>query len=98
MLRACVIDFIGNWDSHLPLLEFSYNNSYHASIGMAPFEALYGRKSAHTHVCASIRSNITERERESSTAELRAEPRRSKGGATAEQGRSRGGETKKAHL
>ncbi|KAD5802551.1 hypothetical protein E3N88_13911 [Mikania micrantha] len=44
MLRACLIDFDGNWDSHLPLLEFSYNNSYHASIGMAPFEALYGRK------------------------------------------------------
>ncbi|KAJ0826839.1 putative nucleotidyltransferase, Ribonuclease H [Helianthus annuus] len=45
MLRACVIDFGGNWDSHLPLTEFSYNNSYHASIKMAPFEALYGRKS-----------------------------------------------------
>ncbi|KAD5318103.1 hypothetical protein E3N88_18049 [Mikania micrantha] len=44
MLRACVIDFGGNWDDHLPLVEFSYNNSYHASIGMAPFEALYGRK------------------------------------------------------
>ncbi|KAD3337351.1 hypothetical protein E3N88_32871 [Mikania micrantha] len=44
MLRACVIDFGGSWDSHLPLVEFSYNNSYHASIGMAPFEALYGRK------------------------------------------------------
>ncbi|KAD3336598.1 hypothetical protein E3N88_32117 [Mikania micrantha] len=44
MLRACVIDFGGNWDSHLPLVEFSYNNSYHANIVMAPFEALYGRK------------------------------------------------------
>ncbi|KAI3808261.1 hypothetical protein L1987_24210 [Smallanthus sonchifolius] len=44
MLRACVIDFCGNWDSHLPLIEFSYNNSYHTSINMAPFEALYGRK------------------------------------------------------
>ena len=44
MLRACVIDFGGNWDSHLPMIEFSYNNSYHASINMAPFEALYGRK------------------------------------------------------
>ncbi|KAD4888067.1 hypothetical protein E3N88_20140 [Mikania micrantha] len=44
MLRACVIDFGGIWDSHLPLVEFSYNNSYHTSIGMAPFEALYGRK------------------------------------------------------
>ncbi|KAI3814081.1 hypothetical protein L1987_18826 [Smallanthus sonchifolius] len=44
MLRACVIDFGGNWDSHLTLIEFSYNNSYHTSINMAPFEALYGRK------------------------------------------------------
>ncbi|KAI3824326.1 hypothetical protein L1987_05784 [Smallanthus sonchifolius] len=44
MLRACVIDFKGNWDLHLPLVEFSYNNSYHTSIDMAPFEALYGRK------------------------------------------------------
>ncbi|KAI3810226.1 hypothetical protein L1987_19837 [Smallanthus sonchifolius] len=44
MLRACVIDFKGNWDLHLPLVEFSYNNSYHTSINMAPFEALYGRK------------------------------------------------------
>ncbi|KAD3640600.1 hypothetical protein E3N88_29823 [Mikania micrantha] len=44
MLRTCVIDFGGNWDSHLPLIELSYNNSYHSSIGCAPFEALYGRK------------------------------------------------------
>ncbi|GJX10123.1 putative reverse transcriptase domain-containing protein [Tanacetum coccineum] len=44
MLRACVIDFVVNWDVHLPLAEFSYNNSYHSSIRCAPFEALYGRK------------------------------------------------------
>lgn len=44
MLRACALDFGGNWDSHLPLVEFSYNNSYHSSIAMPPFEALYGRK------------------------------------------------------
>nr|GEY78670.1 reverse transcriptase domain-containing protein [Tanacetum cinerariifolium] len=44
MLRACVIDFESSWDRHLPLVEFSYNNSYHASIKAAPFEALYGRK------------------------------------------------------
>ncbi|GJT05132.1 putative reverse transcriptase domain-containing protein [Tanacetum coccineum] len=44
MLRACVIDFGGNWDTHLPLVEFSYNNSYHTSVKCAPFEALYGRK------------------------------------------------------
>ncbi|KAD4180340.1 hypothetical protein E3N88_28931 [Mikania micrantha] len=44
MLRSCVIDFEGSWDIHLPLVEFSYNNSYHTSIQCAPFEALYGRK------------------------------------------------------
>ncbi|GJR86465.1 putative reverse transcriptase domain-containing protein [Tanacetum coccineum] len=44
MLRACVIDFGSSWDRHLPLVEFSYNNSYHASIKAAPYEALYGRK------------------------------------------------------
>ncbi|GKE44416.1 putative reverse transcriptase domain-containing protein, partial [Tanacetum coccineum] len=44
MLRACAIDFGGNWDTHIPLVEFSYNNSYHSSVKCAPFEALYGRK------------------------------------------------------
>ncbi|KAJ9563826.1 hypothetical protein OSB04_008986 [Centaurea solstitialis] len=44
MLRACVMDFGGNWDDNLPLVEFSYNNSYHTSIQCAPYEALYGRK------------------------------------------------------
>ncbi|GJT75551.1 putative ribonuclease H-like domain-containing protein [Tanacetum coccineum] len=44
MLCACVIEFGSGWDKHLPLAEFSYNNSYHASIKAAPFEALYGRK------------------------------------------------------
>ncbi|GJU05977.1 putative reverse transcriptase domain-containing protein [Tanacetum coccineum] len=44
MLRACVIDFGKGWINHLPLVEFSYNNSYHASIKSSPFEALYGRK------------------------------------------------------
>ncbi|GKB64892.1 putative reverse transcriptase domain-containing protein, partial [Tanacetum coccineum] len=44
MLRACVIDFGSTWDRHLPLVEFSYSNSYHASIKAAPYEALYGRK------------------------------------------------------
>nr|GEW15185.1 hypothetical protein [Tanacetum cinerariifolium] len=41
MLRACAMDFGGNWDTHLPLVEFSYSNSYHSSIKCAPFEALY---------------------------------------------------------
>ncbi|GJT00736.1 putative reverse transcriptase domain-containing protein [Tanacetum coccineum] len=44
MLRACAIDFGGNWDTHLPLVEFSYNNSYYTSVKCAPFEALYERK------------------------------------------------------
>ncbi|GJR74480.1 putative reverse transcriptase domain-containing protein [Tanacetum coccineum] len=44
MLRACAIDFGKGWVNHLPLVEFSHNNSYHASIKAAPFEALYGRK------------------------------------------------------
>nr|GEY31669.1 putative reverse transcriptase domain-containing protein [Tanacetum cinerariifolium] len=44
MLRACMIDFGKGWVKHLPLVEFSYNNSYHASIKVASYEALYGRK------------------------------------------------------
>ena len=44
MLRACVMDFGVGWSKFLPLVEFAYNNSYQASIEMAPYEALYGRK------------------------------------------------------
>ncbi|GKF18969.1 putative reverse transcriptase domain-containing protein [Tanacetum coccineum] len=44
ILRACMIDFGKCWVKHLPLAEFSYNNSYHGSIKTAPYEALYGRK------------------------------------------------------
>ncbi|XP_069154576.1 uncharacterized protein [Solanum lycopersicum] len=44
MLRSCVIDITGSWDDHLSLIEFSYNNTYHSSIRMTPFEALYGRR------------------------------------------------------
>ena len=44
MLRACALDYGSSWDENLPYAEFSYNNSHQASIGMAPFEALYGRK------------------------------------------------------
>ena len=43
ILRACVLDLKGSWEKRLPLAEFSYNNSYQASIQMAPYEALYGR-------------------------------------------------------
>ena len=45
MLRSCVIDFKGSWNDHLPLIEFAYNISYHSSIQMAPYKALYGRRS-----------------------------------------------------
>jgi len=50
MLRACVLDFQGKWEEYLPLAEFSYNNSYQATIKMAPFEALYGRR-CRTPLC-----------------------------------------------
>ncbi|KAL0434120.1 UNVERIFIED_CONTAM: Retrovirus-related Pol polyprotein from transposon [Sesamum latifolium] len=53
MMRACVIEFRGNWDDHLPLIEFAYNNSFHSSIGMAPYEALYGRK-CRSPICWDI--------------------------------------------
>ncbi|GKD01615.1 putative reverse transcriptase domain-containing protein [Tanacetum coccineum] len=55
MLRACVIDFGKGWERHLPLVEFSYNNSYHASIKAAPFEALYGRKCRSPICWAEVR-------------------------------------------
>ena len=44
ILRACALDFKGSWVDYLPLIEFAYNNSYHSSIKMASYEALYGRK------------------------------------------------------
>ena len=50
MLRSCVTDYEGSWDRHIPLVEFVYNNSFKSSIGMAPYEALYGRK-CRTPLC-----------------------------------------------
>ena len=44
MLRSCVLSWKGSWEDHLPLVEFSYNNSYHSSIRCGPYEALYRRK------------------------------------------------------
>nr|GEU95569.1 putative reverse transcriptase domain-containing protein [Tanacetum cinerariifolium] len=55
MLRACVIDFGKRWEKHLPFFEFSYNNSYHASIKAVPFEALYGRKCRSPVCWAEVR-------------------------------------------
>ncbi|GKF66213.1 putative reverse transcriptase domain-containing protein, partial [Tanacetum coccineum] len=53
-LRACVLDFGGSWDVHLLLVEFSYNNSYHASVRCALFEALYGRKCRSPIIWAEV--------------------------------------------
>ena len=50
LLRTCVLDHLGTWDEVLPLVEFTYNNSFHTSIGMAPYEALYGRR-CRTPLC-----------------------------------------------
>ncbi|GJU07952.1 putative reverse transcriptase domain-containing protein [Tanacetum coccineum] len=55
MLRACVIDFGNCWERHLPLVKFSYNNSYHASIKATPFEVLYGQK-CRSPVCWAEKS------------------------------------------
>ncbi|GJT65116.1 putative reverse transcriptase domain-containing protein [Tanacetum coccineum] len=55
MLRVYVLDFGGSWDVHLPLVEFSYNNSYHSSMRCASFEALYGRKCRSPIIWAEVR-------------------------------------------
>ncbi|GKD90861.1 putative reverse transcriptase domain-containing protein, partial [Tanacetum coccineum] len=60
MFRACVIDFGKGWERHLPLVEFSYNNSYHASIKATPFKALYGRK-CRSRVCWAEVGDILDR-------------------------------------
>nr|GFB24716.1 hypothetical protein [Tanacetum cinerariifolium] len=67
MLRACVIDFGKGWVNHLPLVKFSYNNSYHASIKATPFEALYERK------CRSPRIQAA-RDCQKSYADLKRKP------------------------
>ena len=59
MLQMCVIDFGGQWDLHLPMIEFVYNNSYHASIGMAPYEALYERKCRSPMCCEVSERQLT---------------------------------------
>nr|GEZ42089.1 putative reverse transcriptase domain-containing protein [Tanacetum cinerariifolium] len=55
MLRACVIDFGNGWERHLPLIEFSYNNSYYASINATPFDAFYGHKCRSPVCWAEVR-------------------------------------------
>ncbi|GJZ30190.1 putative reverse transcriptase domain-containing protein [Tanacetum coccineum] len=78
MLRACAIDFGKGWVNHLPLVEFSYNNSYHASIKAAPFEALYGRKCRSPVVGLKFKSSNPQ-SRTDSKRPLRKSSRSSKG-------------------
>ncbi|GJS03569.1 putative reverse transcriptase domain-containing protein [Tanacetum coccineum] len=73
MLRAYVLDFEGSWDIHLPLVEFSYNNSYHSSVRCAPFEALYGRKCRSPIMWAEDRLKAA-RDRHKSYADKRKKP------------------------
>ncbi|GJS14963.1 putative reverse transcriptase domain-containing protein [Tanacetum coccineum] len=79
-LRACAIDFGKGWVNHFPLVKFSYNNSYHASIKAAPFEALYGRK-CRSPVCWTEvgEAKIPPRSRTNSKGPLRKSSRSSKG-------------------
>ncbi|GJS40840.1 putative reverse transcriptase domain-containing protein [Tanacetum coccineum] len=72
MLRACVIDFRNGWVKHLPLVEFSYNNSYHTSIKAAPFEALYKWK-CRSPVCWAERMQAAH-DRQKSYADLKRKP------------------------
>ncbi|GKB11836.1 putative reverse transcriptase domain-containing protein, partial [Tanacetum coccineum] len=75
MLRACVLDFGGSWDIHLPLVEFSYNNSYHSSVRCAPFEALYGRKCRSSIMWAEIKDRLKAASgRQKSYADKRRKP------------------------
>ncbi|GJV97101.1 putative reverse transcriptase domain-containing protein [Tanacetum coccineum] len=71
MLRACVIDIGGSWITHLPLVEFSYNNSYHLSIKCALFEALYGRKCRSPVMWAEVGKT---RDRQKSYTDKRRKP------------------------
>ncbi|GJU46158.1 putative reverse transcriptase domain-containing protein [Tanacetum coccineum] len=73
MLRACVIYFGNGWDRHLPLIEFSYNNSYHTSIKSTPFEALYGQKCRSPICWAESRLQAT-CDRQKSYADVRRKP------------------------
>ncbi|GJX14834.1 putative reverse transcriptase domain-containing protein [Tanacetum coccineum] len=73
MLIACVLNFGGSWDVHLPLVKFSYNNSYHSSVRCAPFEALYGRKGRSPIMWAKDRLKAA-RDRQKSYADKRRKP------------------------
>nr|GEY05834.1 putative reverse transcriptase domain-containing protein [Tanacetum cinerariifolium] len=75
MLRACVLDFGESWNVHLPLVEFSYNNSYYSSVRCAPFEALYGRKCRSPIMWAEIKDRLKAAcDRQKSYADKRRKP------------------------
>ncbi|GKF57172.1 putative reverse transcriptase domain-containing protein, partial [Tanacetum coccineum] len=76
MLRTCVIDFGNGWVKHLPLVEFSYNNnSYHASIKVAPFEALYEIVQETTEKIIQVKQRMqAARDRQKSYADLKRKP------------------------
>ncbi|GJV09470.1 putative reverse transcriptase domain-containing protein [Tanacetum coccineum] len=75
MLRACVLDFGGSWDVHLPLVKFSYNNIYYFSVRYAPFEALYGIKCCSPVMWAEIKDRLkAARDRHKSYADKRRKP------------------------
>ena len=81
MIRVCVLDFLGCLDRYIPLMEFAYNNSYHSSIGMAPYEALYGRRcktptcwtelDEHTIICPDLVKD-TEKKSSNYSAEVKS--------------------------
>nr|GFA79994.1 putative reverse transcriptase domain-containing protein [Tanacetum cinerariifolium] len=73
ILRACAIDFGKGWFNHLPLVKFSYNNSYHASIKAAPFEALYGRK-CRSPICWTEQRMQAARDKQKSYTDLKRNP------------------------
>ncbi|GKA47244.1 putative reverse transcriptase domain-containing protein, partial [Tanacetum coccineum] len=73
MLRACVLDFEESWDVHLPLVEFSYHNSYQSSVRSAPFEALYVQET--TEKISQIKDRLkAARDRQKSYADKRRKP------------------------
>ncbi|GJV60515.1 putative reverse transcriptase domain-containing protein, partial [Tanacetum coccineum] len=75
MLHACIIDFGKGWVNHLPLVEFSYNNSYYASIKAAPFEVLYEIRQETTEKIVQIKQRMqAARGRQKSYADLKRKP------------------------
>nr|GFD19318.1 putative nucleotidyltransferase, ribonuclease H [Tanacetum cinerariifolium] len=60
MLRSCALEWTGNWDDYICLVEFAYNNSWHASIKCAPFEMLYGRKCRAPIYWDQVRERVIE--------------------------------------